>query len=253
MLTIRKGRTEADSQLKPAVKTIAVNETDTRSMQEHASLERRLVTVTSWRIEWVGGPFSAMLLSRPSTTLMLTLALGADASETYRLAAGSAECPCIDPHPVSGPGTADPGSGEAAAGSCTGILRGTTCYSLDYGARGCRAYDAGQTDECQSDEPPQWCLSKWCYVASWACLKPKHMNSFFNDVKTTNPTLLAAASATTTNGQVGDLDLLTYRCTPTPRDSSPRATHASTHASPSDAATRTHMRAPPRRPHTQSV
>ena len=42
-------------------------------------------------------------------------------------------CPCVDPYPLSGPGTGH--------SNCSGILRGRACYPSGYGARGCRAYD----------------------------------------------------------------------------------------------------------------
>ena len=46
---------------------------------------------------------------------------------------GYASCPCVDPYPLSGPGT--------GFANCSGILRDGACYPSGYGARGCRAYD----------------------------------------------------------------------------------------------------------------
>ena len=62
-------------------------------------------------------------------------------------------CPCVDPYPLSGPGTGH--------SNCSGILRGGACYPSGYGARGCRAYDNSEFSggdapvECQAETPPR--------------------------------------------------------------------------------------------------
>ena len=62
---------------------------------------------------------------------------------------GSADCPCIDPHPLVGPGTRNE--------TCSGIQKGGICYQREYGSTGCRQYDAVAADECQAvDRPARW-------------------------------------------------------------------------------------------------
>ena len=90
---------------------------------------------------------------------------------------GYASCPCVDPYPLSGPGT--------GFANCSGILRGGACYPSGYGARGCRAYDNSEfvggdaPIECQAETPPKWCTDLWCYVAPWQCEKPHYESKFF--------------------------------------------------------------------------
>ena len=105
-------------------------------------------------------------------------------------------CPCVDPYPLSGPGTGH--------SNCSGILRGRACYPSGYGARGCRAYDNSEFSggdapvECQAETPPRWCTDLWCYVAPWNCHKPHHESKFFAGAKMANATLLAAADSSDT-------------------------------------------------------
>ena len=62
---------------------------------------------------------------------------------------GYDSCPCVDPYPLSGPGT--------GFANCSGILRDGACYPSGYGARGCRAYDNSEfvggdaPIECQAE------------------------------------------------------------------------------------------------------
>ena len=117
--------------------------------------------------------------------LSLLFAASTSATGTTRVSGGYADCPCIDPYPVSGPGT--------NATGCAGVMRAGVCYGLDYGSRGCRAYDAAVADACQTNNPPQWCFNRWCYVAGWNCLKPHHNSRFFPGVLMANASLLAEA------------------------------------------------------------
>ena len=149
---------------------------------------------------------SASLL--PLQLMLASVTVGA-AQATNRLANGFSDCRCIDPFPVTGPGT--------NSTSCNGILRGAECYNVDYGARGCRAYDASSAADCQVDPPPAWCLTKWCYVADWNCRKPRHMSSFFPGVATANPAVLATTPPgahsrllTYSYETCGNVDLFTY-------------------------------------------
>ena len=49
------------------------------------------------------------------------------------------------------------------------------------------------SDECQSLSPPESCGARWCYVASWNCMKPNEPSAFFEGVFSVNTTLLTAA------------------------------------------------------------
>ena len=116
---------------------------------------------------------------------------------TAILPSGFADCPCVDPYPLLGPGSGSP--------NCSGTIRLATgvCYTADYGGRGCRAYDLAASDECVSGTPrsrPAWCLDRWCYVAPWNCNKPHAVSSFFDNALINNGTLLDEGGLNCTEG-----------------------------------------------------
>ena len=135
------------------------------------------------------------------------------------LANGNPDCPCINPHPLVGPGT--------NGANCSGLYSSVTgnCYNLDYGTRGCRPYDTSATDECLGGSPPAWCQDRWCWVAAWNCLRPRAPSQFFPDVFLNNLTLKAEVQGIHGNDFVaaardqrltysyetcGNVDLFTY-------------------------------------------
>ena len=137
--------------------------------------------------------------------LLLVTVVGVGASSATN---GSPDCPCIDPYPLSGPGT--------NASDCTGILHSSgVCYNIDYGSRGCRAYDLAATEACLGREPPSWCLDTWCWVADWACHKPRAPSAFFRGVTTDNASMVAEANGGSTlltysYETCGNIDTFTY-------------------------------------------
>jgi hypothetical protein len=100
---------------------------------------------------------------------------------------GYPDCPCIDPWPLSGPGT--------NATNCSGVQRtgDGACYSRSYGAQGCQSYDSAVAHQCQTSSPPAWCADQWCYVSPWNCRKPSTRSSYFPEVVMSNETMLAEA------------------------------------------------------------
>ena len=134
------------------------------------------------------------------------LALLASASSSI-VPHGYADCPCVDPFPLAGPGT-------DANATCSGLYRDEACYERGYGTKGCRMYDAAASEECQQADPPAFCRDQWCWVAPWDCLKPHAASSFFKGVVIDNSTLLSEGGWNGTDGSTcGDGDasrLLTY-------------------------------------------
>jgi hypothetical protein len=68
---------------------------------------------------------------------------------------GNSSCPCIG---VSG-----------RAGKTQVNISGTPyTYPGDYGTY-CSGHDSGLAPDCDSEAPPSWCVSKWCYVDPCDC------------------------------------------------------------------------------------
>jgi len=103
---------------------------------------------------------------------------------------GNDDCPCIDPFPVALPAGGGADLSGVLTPNCSGMLRNSVCYEASYGTRGCRAYDAVDSDECLAESPPAWCSDKWCWVARWNCNKPHHRSAFFGGLVVANATLL---------------------------------------------------------------
>jgi hypothetical protein len=119
------------------------------------------------------------------------------------LSHGYPDCPCIDPWPLSGPGT--------NATNCSGVATGDgSCYGRSYGAHGCQSYDSVVAPQCQTSSPPEWCADRWCYVSPWNCRKPTTRSATFPGVVMSNETMFAEAGI--------NLDALTGCSEPKPNE-----------------------------------
>ena len=125
-----------------------------------------------------------MLKRRPGRPILLSLlVLCADAAHGTAVAFwpdGNSACPCINPWA----GDAILLNGHAPPANFSGcdVLRGRDrhCYSFEYGALGCQAYDLTATPECAlAAKPEPYCAAMWCYVDAATCGRPSAPASYF--------------------------------------------------------------------------
>lgn len=149
--------------------------------------------------------FAALLFALPLTTASRRQL----STVSPLLPDGNPECPCISPHPING-GGADYNHPSCPAGTI--LTANGTCYSGDYGSRGCRAYEVQNEQACQlyvgsrTNSLPSWCNDRWCYVAPWNCKKPYSLSNTFLGAVIGNEALLNQTTVPGRSGQGSALD-----------------------------------------------
>jgi len=82
------------------------------------------------------------------------------------LASVTAQCPCID-EPAVHPFAIEGNEGFVEIITSAGTSHE---YISSYGTGTCAAHDLNTAPDCNVDDPPSWCASRWCFVDPDNCV-----------------------------------------------------------------------------------